>query len=344
MNVVIVKNSNDDAINGEYIYKKTDNVDANTLSFYKDEEHRIYRYNGIWRIANIGKNIHIELNECKHKNWDINILDVKIYENSINEIDIRKFLLKYNDQEIVYVPNPGNAGDSIIAYGTIQLLNELGLNWKMGNINTTYMNKIIFYGGGGNFVELYGSCRIFISKNCNNNKIILLPHTINSNTDLLKNLDNNVIIICREKISYAHVHGIVKHKENVYLSKDMAFYIKNIDKYKNITGSGTCNCFRTDNEKTMITIPNDNVDLSFTLLKVGCTSNMEMIENVSLSIFEYLSKYDTVNTNRLHMCIAGCLLNKKVNFYPNSYYKNKAVYDYSIKTDFAKCKFNDVQK
>ena len=51
---------------------------------------------------------------------------------------------------------------------------------------------------------------------------------------------------------------------------------------------------------------------------------------MSLSIFQYLSKYEVINTNRLHIAIAGCLLGIKVNMYSNNYYKNKAIYDYSL--------------
>ena len=44
-----------------------------------------------------------------------------------------------------------------------------------------------------------------------------------------------------------------------------------------------------------------------------------------------MSNYDKIFTNRLHLAIAGFLLNKEVHFYPNFYYKNEAVYDYSLK-------------
>ena len=40
------------------------------------------------------------------------------------------------------------------------------------------------------------------------------------------------------------------------------------------------------------------------------------------------------------MAIAGCLLNKTVNFYPNNYYKNIEIYNYSIKNNYKKCIFH----
>ena len=58
------------------------------------------------------------------------------------------------------------------------------------------------------------------------------------------------------------------------------------------------------------------------------------MEEVSNKLFNYISNYEIVNTNRLHIGIAGCLIGKKVNFYKNSYYKNKASYEFSIKNKF----------
>ena len=72
--------------------------------------------------------------------------------------DIRIFLKKYLGKEIIYIANPGNAGDSLIAFGTIQIFNEIGLNYKIGSPSTTYKNKLLFYAGGGNLVGLYNNC------------------------------------------------------------------------------------------------------------------------------------------------------------------------------------------
>ena len=88
------------------------------------------------------------------------------------------------------------------------------------------------------------TCKKFIANNKNNNKIIILPHTTKSEDEFLSSLNDNIIIFCREKTSYNYVLKVFKHKKNVYLSKDMAFYIKNLDKYKMIKGNGICNAYR----------------------------------------------------------------------------------------------------
>jgi exopolysaccharide biosynthesis predicted pyruvyltransferase EpsI len=258
-----------------------------------------------------------------------------------NEIDMFIFLERYKNNEIVYIPNPGNAGDAVIFYGTIQVFDNLNLKYTIGNINTIYNNKTIFYGGGGNLVGLYNNCYNFINKNKNSNNIVILPHTITNVDSLLNNVSENITFICREHISYDYVKKFIKNKNNLYLSKDLAFYINDLTKYKDNQGNGECNAFRTDIEKTKIEIPKDNIDLSQHFSKNLQTYSINVCKEVCFNIFEYLSKFSIINTNRLHIAIVGGLLNKKVNFYQNSYYKNKAIYDYSIKLYFPKTNLCD---
>jgi exopolysaccharide biosynthesis predicted pyruvyltransferase EpsI len=246
-----------------------------------------------------------------------------------NEIDIYEFLSDYKDKNIIYIPNPGNAGDQLIAYTTIQIFQEININFTFGNIKTVYKNKILFYGGGGNLIGIYKDCYKFLVHNMyTGNHIVLLPHTVKDEDDIIRSLGDNVKIICRELVSYKYVYSIIKNKSNVYLSRDLAFHVKGMCIE---VGKGTCNVFRNDTEKTCVKIPKDNVDLSEKLYKIINDNNIEILKEVSMSIFKYLSDYEIINTNRLHIAIAGSLLNKKVNFYNNSYYKNRAVYEYSMK-------------
>lgn len=249
-----------------------------------------------------------------------------------NEIDIYAFLKDYVNENIIYIPNPGNAGDQLITYSTIQIFKELNINYTFGDIKKIYNNRIIFYGGGGNFIGIYKDFYKFLVNNMyNTNQIVILPHTVKDEDDIIRSLGNNVKIICRELISYNYVYKMLKNKSNVYLSKDLAFHIKDVNVDINSVSDGVCNVFRNDEEKTLFKIPKDNIDLSIILYKINNENDINVYKNVSMSIFKYLSNFEVINTNRLHIAIAGSLLNKKVNFYNNSYYKNQAVYDYSLK-------------
>jgi hypothetical protein len=47
-------------------------------------------------------------------------------------------------------------------------------------------------------------------------------------------------------------------------------------------------------------------------------------------LFEVIGSHSRIQTDRLHVAIAGALLGREVHLHPNSYYKNQAVYDYSL--------------
>ncbi|MFV2003197.1 MAG: hypothetical protein ACC619_09480, partial [Paracoccaceae bacterium] len=102
----------------------------------------------------------------------------------------------------------------------------------------------------------------------------------------------------------------------------------------NVADPAVLNAFRTDREKTDIPIPPDNIDIS-DALKPG-TYPRFMARLGTRAMFAHMRNVDTVNTNRLHVCIAALLLNKTVNFHDNSYGKNKSIYEHSLKGNFDK--------
>ncbi len=255
----------------------------------------------------------------------------------IQEIaDINSFLTQFSGLDnIIYCANYGNAGDSLITLGAHQLFKKNNIKYGLMDLGKDVVhNKVIFYGGGGNLVNYYYDCRGFLERNMNNNnKIIILPHTVNAHEDIIKKFNKDIVVFCREKISYEFVYQHIPHKENVYLSKDMAFYV-DLTKYQN-SGNGTLNCFRLDAEKTNISIPTDNIDLSAdqSILQ-GYWHMIDPIkvEQIADRLLKRISEYKNVNTNRLHIGLMATLLGKDVRLHPNSYWKNEAIYDYSLKS------------
>ena len=151
----------------------------------------------------------------------------------MNDSNIRQYLKTFPaNEEIYYCSNPGNAGDSLIAQATLQLFKETGLSykfipWKQLD-NFDLKGKTLIYSGGGNLVGLYKQARTVISKYHRHvKKMVILPHTIRNNEDLLRELGENVDIITREEVSYEHVRKN-NSKSNIMLMDDLAFSL-NVD-------------------------------------------------------------------------------------------------------------------
>ncbi len=250
-----------------------------------------------------------------------------------NETDLAVFLKKYSGKQVVYCANPGNAGDALIAHATFTLFAKLDIRPEIIKHEEIVRDKIIFYAGGGNLVEgKYKNAFNFIRNNYRqNHEIILLPHTVHGYDELLLSA-KNLTIICREKTSYQNLSAIGFPSERLLLAHDMAFQLAKTEfqEYR-CTGEGTANCFRTDQESSKVfDIPKDNLDISLSW-NGDLWHRPDFAKNVTHSLACYLSAFETVQTDRLHIAILVAIMGKKVFLYPNNYYKIKAVFEYSIK-------------
>ncbi|MBU2523979.1 polysaccharide pyruvyl transferase family protein [Patescibacteria group bacterium] len=238
----------------------------------------------------------------------------------MKEVDLKKFLEKYRNAEVDFYRFPGNYGDSLIWHGTKTLLTELNISENYIEIDSPESNEILFIDGGGNFVDYYSDVKDFLAKKSDlYREIVILPHTIfgDKQIDVLNNLSSDTTVFCREKVSFNFVKQNFL-KGNVYLWHDCAFY-NNFQKSSD--GKGVLNAFRNDKESILDRIPNTNDDLSY---NGYATKPLDELINS-------LKQYKEVNTDRLHIAICATLLGKKVNLFSNSYYKNEAVFDYSLR-------------
>jgi len=238
----------------------------------------------------------------------------------MKELDLRKYLNKYKNTKVDFFRFPGNYGDSLIWHGTRILLSSLNISEHCVNISSPKYNDVLFIDGGGNFIDYYSDVRDFlIKKPALYDEIIILPHTIfgEKQIKVLNNILSNLTVFCREKISAKFLEDRLTHGE-VYLWHDCAFYNKF---FPVSSGEGVLNVFRSDKESILCILSESNNDISY---------NGYATKSLS-KLIDTLQKYDQINTDRLHIAIGATLLGKQVKLFPNSYYKNKAVFDYSLK-------------
>lgn len=249
----------------------------------------------------------------------------------MSEYDIEAYLKQFYKERIDFFRFKGNCGDSLIWHGSLHLLRNHRITFHNRQPDNAPENEILFIDGGGNFIDLYDDVRSFVRENIDQYRsITLLPHTImgNKQAALLQSLPSKVTIFCRERVSYEFTKKFANYAK-VFLWHDCAFYC---DLGRSApSGRGTLLAFRTDAESTRIKLPANNFDLS----KNGYATK-------PLSDFlSVLRTFNRVDTNRLHIAIAAARLGKEVILYPNSYYKNKAVYEYSL-YNYPNVKFIDL--
>lgn len=283
--------------------------------------------------------------------------------------EFERFLSGFSGECVLFAPNPGNAGDSVIACAEYQIFDRLGINYRIVSHDVSVAEtagEIVFYGGGGNLVDPYPNARDFIARHHEGVKrLVILPHTIAAYPELITALGNNVDIICREQLSHDYVSKFVG-VANVHLMDDAAFLLDIqrlrggggiaecawlrrplrtakrsvrmwLHAFRNRHQANTLNSFRGDAEGTGRSGARANFDVSQML----AADSMSVADSVlaARSVVKFVERFDVVRTDRLHVCIVSLLLGKEVHFFDNSYGKNRAVYEHSMVGRYARLKW-----
>lgn len=260
------------------------------------------------------------------------------------------FLRQFVGKEVLYWPNGGNAGDSLIAAGTYQLFRRLGLQPTFINDKADVAGKTVILAGGGNLVPLYVEMRRVIERfQKSAARIVILPHTIRGNEDLLRGLPRTATVFCREPASYMHV--LENTDAEVYLDHDMAFHLR-VDEFdewcrrypdaphlfeKRLpeidavirAGKGEARFLRRDGERSPhMPLTADTLDLA-TAFEFGTWP--DNAEKSLYCVFAAIRRTSRVVTDRLHMGIACGLLGHECDLFDNNYGKNRGIYLHSMK-------------
>jgi len=278
-------------------------------------------------------------------------------------------ILKRDGHHWTYIPNPGNAGDSLIAESTYQFFDRIGLSYSIASFRDTLESGArILIGGGGNLVPMYRNIRNFLGRNLEAiGSAVVLPHTIRGSEDLLGRLDQRFTLICRERPSYEFCLEMAPGAK-VLLGDDMAlqwrwertraalrdqsarttdrqFLVRNL---KHLTRravhrwkihNGTLEAFRGDIEGKNRQHSRRNVDLS----QVFSTDEETRLYAAAAvnSLASFIDRAERVHTDRLHIGVMSAILGKDVTMFDNSYGKNRAVFENSLAPRFPNVRLVD---
>ena len=175
---------------------------------------------------------------------------------------------------------------------------------------------MLVYGGGAGWCKLWYHSPQVIDLLCPYfSQIIILPSTY----ELFHYKEN----------CYYFSRDLFESKEimpNSIFCHDMAFYLS----YDSIIkGKGNGFFFRKDKESIGNKLPENNLDISLLSNHYGDFK----------TFFDIINSYEFIHTDRLHVAIAGALCNKKVNLYPGTYFKSRAIFNSSMKDFFPKVTF-----
>jgi exopolysaccharide biosynthesis predicted pyruvyltransferase EpsI len=260
-------------------------------------------------------------------------------------------------RRVLYIANPGNAGDALIASATWQFFEDTGLSPRPARAKDIRANDVVIYGGGGNLVPMYPDARTAIETALRVGvaRFVLLPHTIRGHEDLLSALDDRFSVYGRDAITCEHVAAHAG-TARVALAPDMALGI-NVERLQRRTAAmpfwwlwrwaglrkhqrrsyrrwlemsdridandmGLLEIYRNDQESSRNSGTTER-DLS----GLYCSSlrNRNECDAISARFLSIIDRASRIMTDRLHVGIGGQLMGKEVVLFDNSYGKNHAV-------------------
>jgi exopolysaccharide biosynthesis predicted pyruvyltransferase EpsI len=232
---------------------------------------------------------------------------------------------------VTFVPNPGNIGDAAINLACFDYLIERFDTVEICAMTDAPRTECVFVGGGGNAVEpLYVNVRDFIDRLAVGHRLFMFPATVRGYSKSLQRVASVARILCRERTSFAYVAAQLG-PENVSLAHDAAFllaprlrndFASRIGK----TMTSKCRSFRTDQERIHPEIGGIDIMLQYQ----GAWTDMTLAYDNVWAAARYLLGFGEVETDRLHCAILAAILGRRTVLRANSYYKNAAVFDYSL--------------
>ncbi|MDA9816395.1 polysaccharide pyruvyl transferase family protein [Alphaproteobacteria bacterium] len=265
--------------------------------------------------------------------------------------------------EIVFVPNPGNTGDGLILFATLQLFRKFKIKFRYYSSQLEFKNskKIIVYCGGGGIKKIYPNIlrkiRLLSSQKI---PLIILPSSLDECSPLLDSFHEMVFVWAREEKTYKYLNEKSDKKFNCGISHDVALALDMEDNHlstfteliplnKKIASFGlSLKAHRNDKEASLKTFSHkESHDLSqLTEPKwPNKAFSFESINYLALCLqvsqfLNYLSLFEKIETDRMHVAIASILLNKEIELFDNSDKKISSVYDHSLKFLSSKIKIN----
>jgi hypothetical protein len=225
---------------------------------------------------------------------------------------------------VYYFRNSGNWGDALIRQGTLKFFRDIGLEYremsrrKLEWLLPCLVGGTVIYGGGGAWCRFWDNGKRNVQKLRRRFRVIVLPSTYDHSVQM-----RNVSYFCRDR--YESQQNVAE----AIFCHDMAFYIGRVLSPR---GAGTGFFFRKDRESAIKgQLPIGNRDIT--------AEGTHLSETEPL--FEALSQYETIHTDRLHVAIASCLLDREVHLYAGGYFKNRAVFLSSIQPNFERAWFHE---
>jgi len=253
---------------------------------------------------------------------------------------LKNLFASLKGKKLLVIKVSGNYGDELLQLGAYSILNELSIDYTVISVRAflsleSCNTEAIYIHGGGAFNDIWitgiqecfeKAIRFPVSN------LILGPQAFTQGiTGFKDRLDSavkhkkakHIDVFARDMVSFQLFSQISPAAISLCHDHDTALNLSISELLPSLDNQCKGSLFAIRNDKEGIPLlPGSSFCFWFDPIKI-CKSFEEWIG--------LHSRFSTIITNRLHSAVLGSILGKKVLLLPNSYHKNKAMWDYSLK-------------
>lgn len=267
-------------------------------------------------------------------------------------------VLKDVREPVLFVPNGGNAGDSLINVGFYQIAERVGLRFRTirrADHQLVTRDATVVVAGGGALVPEWSATPQFVRKALpRSRRMIVLPQSIRGVEDVVASFRSQDVVMCRELYSLRHCREhntraalLVDH--DLALSADPERVLRHRSSWRPPRSAHTVvrdativyhqararrrasvNAYRCDREAAEGSGVARRWTSDFSSIARFATGGVEESWYSARRLLELIGLYSEIRTDRLHVAIGSVLLGKRVVAMPNSYYKLRGVVEFSL--------------
>lgn len=265
-------------------------------------------------------------------------------------------LARTQHRKIYFRPNAGNAGDALINVGFYSLAARVGLPYTeiADDFDYASINRedLLILSGGGTIVPYWRAGSDLLRRLTQFNfPLMLMPQSIAGRQEILSLLRPRDVLFLREPYSYDYTQSLGL-RCRVLRDHDLAFAadpgllnqplprprlsVKHSRKmlqlayhYLRSRLTPSLVALRTDRESRLPGRAKPINDIS-AIARFGTRTRALNLFSARW-LLKALSWYNTVETDRLHICLGCLLVGTKVVLRENAYHKIRGVFEYSIR-------------
>jgi hypothetical protein len=241
---------------------------------------------------------------------------------------LAQLLSEFRGREIVALLNRGNRGDGLVHLGGRQFLSGLAVPVRefrdTDDLGRMSGQVLLIYSAGAMARRNRKLQRLLKWLAPRFNDIVLLPDSfdlsVSSTRSFAQSWDRKYHVFCRELVSFDMLRQSKAKPNNLLLGHDLSFHL-DLNPWASRPANGIGGVFRHDAEASYGRLPRE----------------LDAVEDAARGterhpegLLEFVARFAELHTDRTHAAIAAARMGRGVWFYPNSYFKNEAIYHHSL--------------